>query len=200
MSNVKRYKQAGVRISDGAVVYIDPWDIKGGQKADLILITHTHFDHFSPQDIALLRKEDTLVVVPRGAEGVDGKVRIVKPGDVLDHKGVHVEAVPAYTINKSSHPKGNLWVGYVVTVGGKRYYHAGDTDLIPEMAQLKGIDVAMLPVGGTYTMNAREAAAAASMFMPRLAIPIHYGDVVGTKKDAIDFKALCKCPVEVQDV
>ena len=177
------------------VVYFDPWDVEDHQQADLILVTHTHFDHFSPSDISRLRKDDTLVCVPIGAEGVDGK--IVKPGEVLEHMGMRIEVVPAYNTNKSFHAKGNLWVGYVVTLDGKKYYHAGDTDFIPEMKDLREIDVAMVPVGGTYTMNAQEAAEAVNAFMPRLAIPMHWGDVVGTRADAERFKELSKCDVEI---
>lgn len=197
IENITRYKQASVKIRDCIVIYIDPWDIPDREKADIILITHTHFDHLSPQDIELLRKPDTLVCVPTGAHEVEGKVKILRPGDFAEHRGVRIDAVPAYNIGKSFHPKGNLWLGYVITIEGNRYYHAGDTDLIPEMKAIKDIDVAFLPVGGTYTMNAQEAAQAANTIMPRLAIPIHYGDIVGSKADAEEFKRLCKCKVEI---
>lgn len=197
IENITHYKQASVKIRDCIVIYIDPWDIADREKADIILITHTHFDHLSPQDIALLRKPDTLVCVPTGAHEVEGKVKILRPGDFAEHRGIRVDAMPAYNINKSFHAKGNLWLGYVITVAGNRYYHAGDTDFIPEMKALKNIDVAFLPVGGTYTMDAHEAAEAANSFMPRLAIPIHYGDIVGSRADAEEFKRLCKCKVEI---
>ena len=197
LENITRFKQSSIKIRDCVVIYIDPWDVPDREKADIILITHTHFDHLSPQDITLLRKPDTLVCVPTGAHEVEGKVKILRPGDFAEHRGVRIDAIPAYNIGKSFHPKGNLWLGYVITIEGNRYYHAGDTDLIPEMKALKDIDVAFLPVGGTYTMNAQEAAQAANLIMPRLAIPIHYGDVVGSRADAEEFKRLCKCKAEI---
>jgi len=152
VENIVWYKQAGFKVSGSKVIYFDPWGVEDHQQADLILVTHTHFDHFSPSDIAHLRKEDTLVCVPIGADGVEGKVKIVKPGDSLDHMAIKIEVIHAYNTNKSFHAKGNLWVGYVVTMDGKRYYHAGDTDLIPEMNDLKDIDVAMVK-GANYPVG-----------------------------------------------
>jgi L-ascorbate metabolism protein UlaG (beta-lactamase superfamily) len=195
--NIVWYKQASFKVTGSKVVYFDPWGVDDHQQADLILVTHTHFDHFSPSDISHLRKEDTLVCVPIGADGVEGQVKIVKPGDTLEHKGMRIEVVPAYNMNKSFHAKGNLWVGYVVTLDRKKYYHAGDTDFIPEMKDLRDIDVAMVPVGGTYTMDAQEAAEAVNAFKPKLAIPMHWGDVVGSRADAEKFKQLSLCDVEI---
>ena len=126
---------AGFRITDGVVLYIDPYDIAGGSVADIILVTHPHFDHCSAKDIEKVRKEDTVVVCTSDCN-VPGDARIVAPGDCLDIKGVEITAVPAYNIDKTFHPRDAGFVGYVVTVGGKKIYHAGDTDLIPEMSEV----------------------------------------------------------------
>lgn len=201
IENIKWLGHASFRLTGEKTVYIDPWKIKGGDKADIILITHEHYDHCSPEDVAKITKNDTVIVAVADCQSkllkLDREIRLVEPGKKLNIRGVLVEAVPAYNINKRFHPKDNQWVGYVVTINGKRIYHAGDTDLIPEMSQLKGIDVALLPVGGTYTMNADEAAKAAEIIRPKVAVPMHVGDIVGTKKDIERFKSLSKVPVEV---
>jgi len=188
------------RLTGEKVVYIDPWKLTAGaEKADVILVTHDHYDHFSKDDIAKLSKADTVVVAPQPvAQKFDGKVMVVKPGDKLTVGGIHVEVVPAYNPNKKFHPKASGYVGYIITLNGKRIYHTGDTDLIPEMAQIK-CDIALLPVSGKYVMNAIEAAEAANTLKPTLAIPMHYGDadVIGTRSDAEEFKRLAKVPVEI---
>lgn len=190
------------RLKGEKVVYVDPWKLAAGaEKADVILVTHDHYDHFSKDDIAKLSKADTVVVAPQAvAQKFDGKVTVAKPGDQLTVNGVHVEVVPAYNPNKKFHPKAAGHVGYIITLNGKRIYHTGDTDLIPEMAQVK-CDIALLPVSGTYVMTAVEAAEAANTLKPALAIPMHYGDpdVVGTRSDAEEFKRLAKVPVEILD-
>lgn len=182
------------------IVYIDPWKLgEGAEKADVILVTHDHYDHFSKDDIAKISKADTVIVAPQSvAQKFDGKITVVKPGDKLIANGISIEVVPAYNSNKKFHPKAAGHVGYIVSLNGKRIYHTGDTDLIPEMAQIK-CDVALLPVSGTYVMTAIEAAEAANTLKPALAIPMHYGDpdVVGTRSDAEEFKRLAKVPVEI---
>lgn len=188
------------RLKGNKVVYIDPWKLDAhAEKADLILVTHNHGDHFSAADIAKISRTDTVVVAPSVvAEKMTAKPTIAKPGDKLSAAGVEVEVVPAYNTNKPNHPKSAGHVGYIVTLNGKRIYHAGDTDLIPEMATLK-VDIALLPVSGKYVMNAAEAAEAANTLHPALAIPMHWGDpdVVGTRADAEEFKRLAKVPVEI---
>ena len=188
------------RLKGEKVVYVDPWKLAAGaEKADVILVTHDHYDHFSKDDIAKISKADTVVVAPQSvAQKFDGKITVVKPGDKLTVGGVSVEVVPAYNPNKKFHPKVAGHVGYIITLNGKRIYHSGDTDLIPEMAQIK-CDIALLPVSGTYVMTAVEAAEAANTLKPALAIPMHYGDadVVGTRSDAEEFKRLAKVPVEI---
>lgn len=188
------------RLKGERVVYIDPWKLAAGaEKADVILVTHEHGDHFSPDDIAKISHADTVVVAPPSVVAkTDLKITVVKPGDKLNANGIAVEVVAAYNANKKFHPQTAGHVGYIVTLNGKRIYHAGDTDEIPEMAQFK-CDIALLPVSGTYVMTAAEAAAAANTLQPSLAIPMHYGDadVVGTRGDAEEFKRLAKVPVEI---
>jgi L-ascorbate metabolism protein UlaG (beta-lactamase superfamily) len=183
----------------GKTVYIDPWKVKNRKKADYIIITHEHYDHMSPGDIAEIAQENTVIICPvNGADEIEGnKIVKLKPGQKYSDEFLKVEAVPAYNTNKSFHEKNTLKNGYIIELAGSRIYHAGDTDATPEMLALKNIEVAMLPVGDTYTMNAKEAAAAASGFMPEIAIPMHWGTIVGSKKDAEEFKRLAKCRVEI---
>lgn len=179
------------------VVYIDPWKLRTAEPADLILITHEHHDHFSPDDLKKIRKPDTTIVTTASvAASLKGDVRTIKAGDRLKVKGIDIEAVPAYNPNKQFHPKAAGGVGFVITVGGRRIYHAGDTDVIPEMAHIKA-DVVFLPVGGKYTMTASEAAQVANQIRPAVAVPIHWGDVVGSRADAEQFRDECQVPVEI---
>lgn len=184
---------------DGAVtIYIDPWKLAAGSPtADLILITHNHSDHFSPDDIALIRGADTELVAPAVvASKLTGAVHRVKAGDHLTVKGVAIQVLPAYNINKKYHPQHAGHVGYVLTVGGLRIYHAGDTDAIPEMEGLRP-DIALLPVSGTYVMDAEEAVEAVKLLQPGLAIPMHYGAIVGSEADALRFQQLSPAPVQI---
>ena len=180
------------------VIYFDPWKVRSAEPADLILITHEHHDHFSAEDVKKLRKPDTIIVtIAAVAKQLAGDVHTVKPGDTLTVKGIQIEAVPAYNPAKQFHPKTAGHVGYIITAGGQRIYHAGDTDMIPEMANIH-TDVALLPVGGKYTMNASEAAEAANLIKPKVAVPMHWGGgVIGTRADAEAFKKACKVPVEI---
>ena len=188
------------RLTGEKVVYVDPWKLApGAAKADVVLVTHEHRDHFSPDDIAKISQAGTVVVAPQSVAAKGGvKVTVVKPGDKITANGVSIEVVPAYNQNKKFHPRAAEHVGYIVTLNGRRIYHTGDTDLIPEMAQIK-CDIALLPVSGTYVMTAVEAVEAARTLKPTLAIPMHYGDtdVVGTRADAEEFKRLAKVPVEI---
>ncbi len=188
---------ASFKIADDKVIYIDPWKLGRAEPADMILVTHSHRDHCSPQDVAKLQKEGTvLVTVADCADDFKGDVRILKPGDRLKIDEVTIEAVPAYNTDKPNHPKAAGWVGFIIEMGGSRIYHAGDTDLIPEMDEIKA-DIALLPVGGTYTMTAEEAAQAAERIKPQVAIPMHYGETVGSPADAEKFKRLCSCEVRI---
>ena len=178
-------------------VYIDPFKIQTPDKADIICITHAHFDHCVPEDIAKLRGDNTVVVAPEDcAKKIPGKVQIIKPGQKLIIDGVEIEAVPAYNTDKKFHPKANGWVGYVITLDKIRIYHAGDTDRIAEMKDVRA-DVALLPVSGTYVMTAEEAVQAALDIGPAVAIPMHYGSIVGEPGDAQRFQELLAGKVEV---
>lgn len=184
-------------VSDSKVIYIDPWKLKDDQKADLILITHSHMDHLSESDIGSLRKEDTVIMGPPDvAAKVPGTIEVA-PGDVKDVGWARVEAHPAYNPKKKFHPASNRWVGFVADIKGYRIYHSGDTDVIPEMKRVRNIDVALLPVGGTYTMTAEEAAEAVKVIGPKKAIPMHWGDIVGGLEDAERFKRIAGCEVDV---
>lgn len=189
---------AGFRIDAGrASIYIDPYRVGGdAPPADLILITHQHFDHFSIQDLERLRKDDTRVIAPAPvAERLGGNVHSLRPGDVVetDIYGVDVRAVPAYNTSKRDgggkpfHPREAGCLGFEVSVRGERLYHAGDTDVIPEMDWVAGADVALLPVSGVHVMTALEAAEAARRIQPTVAVPMHWGGHVGSEDDAQAF-------------
>lgn len=188
---------------DGKVVYIDPYKVSDiSKKADVIFITHGHYDHCSIGDIQNLSKDDTILFIPvdsfsKVSHRVNAKEMILmKPGDEKSLDWLQVSAIPAYNLTKEFHPKENQWMGYVFSINGISFYHAGDTDKIPEMASVK-CDVMLVPVGGTYTMGPKEAAEAVSIVRPKLAIPMHYGSIVGSESDAKTFKNLCSLPVRI---
>jgi len=189
---------SGFRVGVGrASVYIDPYRIASDEpKADLILITHQHYDHFSIQDLERVRKPDTAVIGPPAvAERLDGNVHSLRAGEVVetDVYGVDVRAVPAYNTSKRDgegrpfHPREAGWLGYEVNVRGERLYHAGDTDVIPEMDWVVGVEVALLPVSGVHVMTALEAAEAARRIQPTVAVPMHWGGHIGSDRDAQAF-------------
>jgi L-ascorbate metabolism protein UlaG (beta-lactamase superfamily) len=182
-------------------IYIDPWKIEDGPPADLILITHEHHDHCSPADVAKLQGDDTVIVtIAAAAERLSGDIRIVAPGSELVVKGIPIRAVPAYNLTKFRspgvpfHPREAGHVGFVITVDDRLIYHTGDADFIPEMAALD-VDIALLPVSGTYVMTAEEAAEAAAAIQPEVAIPMHVGEGIGSLDDAQRFADLATVPV-----
>jgi len=186
------YKQSAIKWrGKNLTVHIDPWGVpEAEEKADLILITHAHFDHFQVEEIDRLTKKGTVIVAPHDiASQLSGDVRGIKPAESIEAAGLQVHAVPAYNARPERlemHPRDNDWVGYVLELADAMTYLAGDTDHIPEMADIK-TDIAFVPVGGTYTMDAVEAAGAIKEIRPKIAVPYHFGFVVGPRSTGADF-------------
>ncbi len=180
------------------VIYIDPFQIQDGEKADYIFITHEHYDHCSIADIRKIMKQETLIItVPDCQSKLAGmpvkEVKLVKPGDKFSTSHFDVAVVSAYNLNKHFHMKDNNWVGFILRIDGKTIYHMGDSDVIPEMKSMVNLNVIFIPVSGHFTMNAKEAAHLINFLKPKVAVPIHYGaGVVGTLHDAEEFKSLVK--------
>ncbi len=199
----------GFKLKKDTVVYVDPFKLGGKpEPADLVCVTHEHFDHLSVEDLRKIVTPRTTVVTITACEKAVKElkpkaVRIVAAGDRFEVDGVSVEVLPAYNTNKFRspgnpfHPKADGKVGFILGIGGVRIYHAGDTDEIPEMAKATGVDVALLPVSGTYVMTPQEAIKACDAIQPKLAIPMHYGAIVGSAADAEAFRKAVKCRVEV---
>ncbi len=196
---------SGFLLKNSKIIYIDPYKLKeDSPKADLIFITHGHYDHCSFEDLNKIVKEGTRIVMTADAQSkiarfqVPIRMEVVEPGQELDFGLVKVSCVPAYNIDKPFHTKDERLVGYIIKMNDLVLYHAGDTDLIPEMQKLTGFNqpnkhfIALLPVGGRFTMSAEEAAEAAMIIKPEFAIPMHWGSIIGTKKDAEEFKELCE--------
>ena len=183
----------------GKVIYFDPFKLGPGlPPADIICISHEHYDHCSPADVLMVQQPSTLIVSEaKAAAKLTGKILTLAPGEHREVEGITVETVPAYNINKQFHPQANRWLGFIITVDGVRVYHAGDTDYIPEMQNIRA-DIILLPVSGTYVMTAEEAAQAALAIGPKIAVPMHYGDVVGTSDDAVRFAAALAGKVRVE--
>lgn len=197
-------KQSGYRWSgDGITVYIDPWDVPGEpEPADVVFLTHAHDDHYSRDDLTRISTDETLFVAPRDvAAELSGDVTAVAPGDVIDAAGIKGQAVPAYNIRPERldmHPKDKNWVGYILDLGGTTYYHAGDTDHLPELEEVSAA-VAFVPIGGTFCCGVDEAAGLARAISPEVAVPMHFGFVegVGTARDGERFREEA-APVRVE--
>jgi L-ascorbate metabolism protein UlaG (beta-lactamase superfamily) len=197
------YKQSAYKWKgEGITVYIDPWGLRDKEEpADVVFITHAHADHFEPADIAKIRKSTTQFVAPRDvADNLEGKVKAIKPGESLEVAGIKFETVPAYSTVEhrlQTHPKSNNWVGYILTLDGQRYWFSGDGDPNPDIEKIK-TDVALICVGGDpYVMGPSEAAGVVKKIRPQLAVPNHYGFVVGVASDGETF-AKEAAPVKVQ--
>lgn len=203
LENIEVLCHSSIKIIKKQIIYIDPYKIeKNYNDADIIFITHDHYDHYSKEDIDKVKAEHTLIV---GTEDLLNKfiedgfvkenIKIVSPNNSYTIGKINFETIPAYNTNKIFHPKKNGWVGYILEIEGIRYYIAGDTDITEENRKVK-CDVAFIPVGGTYTMNVKEAAQLANEINPKVAVPIHYGSIVGTKKDPMDFIQLLNPSIE----
>jgi L-ascorbate metabolism protein UlaG (beta-lactamase superfamily) len=193
LEKITWFRQSALRwAADGLTVYVDPWGVsENDAPADVIFITHAHADHFQPDEIAKVSSGSTKLVAPHDvAKELSGDVTAVAPGESHEVGGIRFTTVPAYNTAEErleNHPKANRWVGYVLELGGSSYYHAGDTDHAPELDEVRA-DVAFLPIGGTYTMEASEAAGMARTIAPQVAVPMHYGFVVGSPSDAERFR------------
>ena len=204
--NIEVFIQNSIRIrSRVGVIYIDPFQMKEEPKdADFVLITHDHYDHFSPEDIEKVSKTDTVLVVPekmvskaRDVSEMVGKIETVKPSVYREMGSLEFETVPAYNTLKPFHPKSAEWVGYILRIDGKRIYIAGDTDATKEAKAVK-CDIALVPIGGTYTMDAKKAAELINTIRPDVAIPVHYGHIVGKPSDGEVFAENVKDPIKVE--
>jgi len=180
---------ASVCIRGDAVVYIDPWNVgRSEPKADVILITHDHYDHLSLPDISALRKKDTVVVAEKtGAAKIPAPVRVCAVSERFSLKGIQITGMPAYNVGKRFHPKQKGYLGFLLRMGGYTFYHTGDSDFIPEMADVV-TDVLFIPCSGTYVMDADEAIAAIAAISADIIVPIHYGAIVGEPRDAARIK------------
>jgi len=196
------------KIKGSSVIYTDPFKVVNRDEADIVLLSHEHFDHLSLEDLDKVTFPGTTIVAsPLCRDGLKGvkvkEIRFLDPGGKISVGKVRIEAVPAYNINKFRepghvfHPKGEKGLGFVITMDGTRVYFAGDTDFIPEMKDI-AVDIALLPVSGTYVMTPEEAAQAALAIHPQIVVPMHYGAIVGSDADALRFKSLVKhCKVEI---
>ena len=207
LENVEVLCHSSIRFSKGNTIYFDPFKIETNYNdADVIFITHDHYDHYSEEDIGKIVKEDTVIVIPE-----DLKTKVLKKGwkeeniiTVIPNKSytvknIEFQTVPAYNINKQFHPKENNWVGYLVNMEGITYYISGDTDITKENKKVK-CDVAFVPVGGTYTMDYKEAAELINEIKPKVAVPTHYGSIIGSKKDGAKFAKLVDADIVVDKV
>ena len=194
LENIEVLYHSSIRINKEKKIYIDPFKIdRNYNDADIVFITHDHYDHYSEEDIDKVINENTTIIIPEELltkllrKGINKNAIItVEPNKNYMVQGIKFETISAYNTNKTFHPKENGWVGYIIIINGIRYYIAGDTDITEENKQVK-CDVAFVPVGGTYTMDFKEAASLINEIKPKIAIPIHYGSIVGTEQDAIDF-------------
>ena len=195
---------SSIKIHKDKTIYIDPFKIKEiTHDADFIFITHSHYYHFSTEDIIKVAKKETVFITVKETKSdlkimkiPENQIIIVEPNSKYEVNGLKIETVPAYNKNKKFHPKENKWVGYIIELNGIKYYIAGDTDNIEEIQNLK-CDVAFIPIGGTFTMNAKESADLANVIDTKIIVPIHYGEIVGTKKDLEQFIQLTNKQVKV---
>jgi len=200
LENITWLGHDAFKIAASKIIYLDPFELAGDMEpADVICITHDHYDHCSPEDVARIQREGTVLVAAENCRGkLEGDVRLVKAGETVMIDDLIIEAIPAYNVSKKFHPKEAGGLGYLLTVDGTRIYHAGDTDPIPEMEGLE-VDIALLPVSGVYVATAEEAVEAANKVGPKIVIPMHYGSIVGSRADAERFKELWPGQVVIKE-
>lgn len=188
--------QSSIRIEGTKILYFDPFQVgEDAHDADIIFITHEHYDHFEPESIGKVKKEDSFLVAPESMKkkilsssvASEGQCLFYGPDETHELDTVLIKTVPAYNKMKPFHPRGKKWLGYAVKLDGVCYYIAGDTDVNEDIRKVQ-CDVAMIPIGGYYTMDAKQAAEYIADLRPQAVIPTHYGDIVGKKKDGVDFK------------
>jgi len=209
LENILVLKHSSIKIKNSKTIYFDPFKIdKNYNDADYIFITHSHYDHYSEEDIKKVRKKETKIIITSDLKEKvkelgfeNSNIIIVTPNEKYIIDTLKIETIPAYNNEKQFHPKSNNWVGYIIEINGEKYYIAGDTDITEENKKIK-CDVALLPIGGTFTMNYEEAAELANIIKPKIVIPIHYGSIVGNKSDAEKFKKLInkeiKCEIKLK--
>lgn len=195
LDNVEWLGHSTIKFNGDKIIYTDPFNIKNSyMDADIIFITHSHYDHFSKEDIIKCKKENTKIIITEDLynESVDlgfdsNNIISVLPNNHYEVDGISFDTIPAYNINKNFHPKDNNWVGYIIDINNIKYYVAGDTDSNNDVESVK-CDVAFLPIGGKFTMDYNEAANLANLIKPKIVVPIHYGTIIGSREDAINFK------------
>ena len=195
LEEIKVLCHSSIKFEKEKIIYFDPYKInKNYNDADVIFITHSHYDHFSEEDILKVKKENTKIVIPEDLYNrslelgfKENDILVVMPNKEYEINNIKFKTIPAYNIDKNFHPRANNWVGYIVTLDDVVYYIAGDTDITEENKKVK-CDVAFVPIGGTYTMTAKEAANLVNEINPKIAVPIHYGLIVGNKEDEEIFK------------
>ncbi len=203
IENVEVLCHSSIKFSKEEIIYFDPFKIKENYKdANIIFITHSHYDHFSEEDINKVRNDNTLIFITNDLyeKTLDlgfkkENIIIVEPNKEYKIENIEIKTIPAYNINKKFHSKQNNWVGYIIKIDSITYYIAGDTDITEENKKVK-CDVAFVPIGGTYTMNFKEASDLINIIKPKIAVPIHYGSIVGSKQDAIEFTKLLNKEIE----
>lgn len=202
-NNISLNCQSSIKITSDKIIYFDPYKIEEEvHDADLIFITHDHYDHYDVESIKKIMKDTTKIIIPDkmaptvlmtfNSKNITG----VLPNNNYELEGIPVETIPSYNTNKEYHPKNNNWVGYIITLNDERIYISGDTDITDENKQVK-CDIALIPIGGTYTMTAKEAAELVNIIKPKTVIPTHYITIVGSKKDEEEFISLIDKNIEI---
>ena len=203
LNNIEVLCHSSIKINKEIIIYFDPFKIgKNYNDADIIFITHDHYDHYSEEDIDKVIKNNTIIVSPvdllekllnKGQKKEN--IISVKPYEDYNIKNLKFSTIPAYNTNKQFHPRKNNWVGYLIELEGITYYIAGDTDITEDNKKIK-CDIAFVPIGGTFTMNYQEASELINTIKPKIVVPIHYGSIVGNKEDATNFSKLINPKIE----